>query len=96
MRKRLTQGAVVTLGLALSACAQFGGPQGDAAPVASVTTPVAWTRSDPAITASLRSLGRSAVPTYAVYHPDAITREPLILTELLTLEKMRLALESTQ
>ncbi len=55
-----------------------------------------WTRSDPAITASLRSLGRSAVPTYAVYHPDAITREPLILTELLTLEKMRLALESTQ
>ena len=49
MRKRFTQGAVVTLGLALSACAQFGGPQGDAAPVASVTTPVAWTRSDPAI-----------------------------------------------
>jgi thiol:disulfide interchange protein DsbD len=55
-----------------------------------------WTRSDPAITASLRSLGRSAVPTYAVYHPGAIVREPLIVTELLTLEKMRRALENTQ
>ena len=55
-----------------------------------------WSRSDPAITASLRSLGRSAVPTYAVYHPGAIVREPLIVTELLTLEKMRRALENTQ
>ncbi len=55
-----------------------------------------WTRNDPFVTASLRSLRRSAVPTYAVYHPDAIDREPLILTELLTLEKIRLALENTR
>ena len=53
MRKRFTPGAAVAcslaLSLALSGCAQFGGPQGDATPVASVTTPGAWTRSDPAI-----------------------------------------------
>lgn len=49
MDRRFTQTAVVALSLALSACAQFAGRHGDATPVASVTTPPAWTRSDPAI-----------------------------------------------
>ena len=51
-----------------------------------------WTRSDPAITESLRSLGRAAVPTYAIYHPGA-GGKPQILTELLTLEQIRQALQ---
>lgn len=52
-----------------------------------------WTRSDPAITTSLRSLGRAAVPTYAIYHPGQ-ENKPQILTELLTLEQIRQALQS--
>ena len=53
-----------------------------------------WTRSDPAITESLRSLGRAAVPTYAIYHPGA-GGKPHILTELLTLEQIRQALQNS-
>ncbi len=53
-----------------------------------------WTRSDPAITESLRSLGRAAVPTYAIYHPGA-GGKPHILTELLTLEQIRQALQKS-
>ena len=49
MDRRFTQTTVIALSLALSACAQFAGRQGDATPGASVTTPAAWTRSDPAI-----------------------------------------------
>ena len=52
-----------------------------------------WTRSDPAITASLRSLGRAAVPTYAVYRPGQ-SANPQVLTELLTLERIRQALQN--
>ncbi|MDO4795266.1 MAG: protein-disulfide reductase DsbD family protein [Brachymonas sp.] len=51
-----------------------------------------WTRSDPAITKSLRSLGRAAVPTYAIYHPGQADK-PQILTELLTLEQIEQALK---
>lgn len=51
-----------------------------------------WTRSDPAITESLRSLGRAAVPTYAIYHSGQ-DGQPQILTELLTLEQIEQALK---
>jgi len=51
-----------------------------------------WTRSDPAITESLRVLGRAAVPTYAIYHPGQADK-PHILTELLTLEQVEQALK---
>ncbi|MFT3848360.1 MAG: efflux transporter outer membrane subunit [Propionivibrio sp.] len=40
------------LGLALSACAPFAERPGDAAPVASLTAPAAWTRTDPALETS--------------------------------------------
>lgn len=40
-----------------------------------------WTRRDPAITAALNALGRSGVPTYAVYRADTA---PVVLTELLS------------
>lgn len=52
-----------------------------------------WTRSDPAITASLRSLGRAAVPTYAIYRPGQ-SANPQVLTELLTIEQIRRALQN--
>ena len=53
-----------------------------------------WTRSDPAITESLRSLGRAAVPTYAIYHPGKAGK-PQILTEVLTLEQIKQALQNS-
>ena len=49
--------------------------------------------SDPAITASLRSLGRAAVPTYAIYRPGQ-SANPQVLTELLTIEQIRRALQN--
>ena len=52
-----------------------------------------WTRSDPAITTSLRSLGRAAVPTYAIYRPGQ-SANPQVLTELLTIEQIRRALQN--
>jgi thiol:disulfide interchange protein len=41
-----------------------------------------WTRHDTAITQALAGLGRSGVPTYALYSPGE--SQPLVLTELLT------------
>ena len=41
-----------------------------------------WTRQDPAITAYLRSHGRSGVPLYVVYPPGGAT--PVVLPQLLT------------
>jgi thiol:disulfide interchange protein DsbD len=41
-----------------------------------------WTRQDPRITATLSSLGRNAVPVYALYVPGA--SEPQLLPEVLT------------
>ena len=41
-----------------------------------------WTRHDTAITQALAALGRSGVPTYALYSPGE--SQPLLLTELLT------------
>ncbi|UFS56118.1 thioredoxin family protein [Comamonadaceae bacterium M7527] len=38
-----------------------------------------WTKRDPAITAALNALGRSGVPTYAVYRAGAA---PVVLTEI--------------
>ena len=52
-----------------------------------------WTRKDPAIAASLRSLGRAAVPVYALYLPSAPDK-PHILSEILSLQAIRQILQS--
>ena len=44
-----------------------------------------WTRRDPAITAALTALGRSGVPVYVLYAPG---KAPLVLSELLSINKM--------
>ena len=41
-----------------------------------------WTRQDPRITAELATLGRNAVPVYAIYMPGG--EAPHLLPELLT------------
>ena len=51
-----------------------------------------WTRKDPAIAASLRSLGRAAVPVYALYLPSA-PEKPHILSEILSLQAIRQILQ---
>jgi thiol:disulfide interchange protein DsbD len=48
-----------------------------------------WTRRDPAITAALTALGRSGVPVY-VLHTQG--KAPLVLSELLSVSKMKEAL----
>ena len=48
-----------------------------------------WTRRDPAITAALTALGRSGVPVYVLYAPG---KAPLVLSELLSVGKMKEAL----
>lgn len=42
-----------------------------------------WTKRDPQLTATLAKLGRSGVPTYALYKPNQ-PNEPIILPEILT------------
>jgi thiol:disulfide interchange protein DsbD len=49
-----------------------------------------WTRRDPAITRQLAQLGRSGVPVYALY--GVKDGQPQVLSELLTVEKVRAAL----
>jgi thiol:disulfide interchange protein/DsbC/DsbD-like thiol-disulfide interchange protein len=48
-----------------------------------------WTRRDPAITQALQALGRSGVPVYVLYAPG---KTPLVLSELLSPDKVRAAL----
>ncbi len=48
-----------------------------------------WTRRDPAITAALTALGRSGVPVYVLYAPG---QTPLVLSELLSVSKVKEAL----
>lgn len=48
-----------------------------------------WTRRDPAITAALNALGRSGVPVYVLHAPG---QAPLVLSELLSVNKMQEAL----
>lgn len=48
-----------------------------------------WTRRDPAITAALSALGRSGVPVYVLQAPG---KPPQVLSELLSVRKMREAL----
>lgn len=48
-----------------------------------------WTRRDPAITAALTALGRSGVPVYVLHAPG---KAPLVLSELLSVNKMKQAL----
>lgn len=45
-----------------------------------------WTRRDPAITASLASLGRSGVPLYVLYAPG---RQPVVFSEILGVRELR-------
>ena len=49
-----------------------------------------WTRRDPAITQQLARLGRNGVPVYALYAPG--NAPPQLLSELLTVEQVRTAL----
>jgi len=49
-----------------------------------------WTRRDPEIARALTALGRSGVPTYAMYKPG---RPPELLPELLTPERVLAALD---
>lgn len=50
-----------------------------------------WTLRDPAITAALAQLGRSGVPVYVLYAPG---RPPLVLTEVLSVQEVRTALQT--
>lgn len=50
-----------------------------------------WTKRDPAITAALAALGRNGVPTYALYRPG---RDPIVMTELLSVNEVRAALSA--
>jgi len=48
-----------------------------------------WTRRDPAVTASLATLGRNGVPTYALHRPGKPT---LVLSEVLSVQEVQRAL----
>ncbi len=50
-----------------------------------------WTRRDPAITAALTALGRSGVPVYVLHAPG---NAPLVLSEVLSTNKVKEALDS--
>ena len=50
-----------------------------------------WTRRDPAITAALAQLGRNGVPVYVFYKAG---RAPLVLSEILSVQEVREAIES--
>ena len=45
-----------------------------------------WTRRDPAVTQALTALGRSGVPVYALYRPNAA---PVVLSELISVADVR-------
>jgi len=49
-----------------------------------------WTRRDPMITAELARLGRNGVPVYAIYRDG---QAPQVLSEVLSVEEVRTALE---
>ncbi len=46
-----------------------------------------WTNPDDEISKRLEALGRTALPVYAFYPPGGPTRDPVLLPEILTLEK---------
>lgn len=48
-----------------------------------------WTRRDPAVTQALNALGRSGVPVYALFRPNAA---PVVLSELISVDDVRTAL----
>jgi thiol:disulfide interchange protein DsbD len=50
-----------------------------------------WTRRDPAITLALEQLGRSGVPVYVLYQAG---HAPVVLSEILTVNDVRGALET--
>jgi thiol:disulfide interchange protein/DsbC/DsbD-like thiol-disulfide interchange protein len=49
-----------------------------------------WTRRDPAITAALAQLGRNGVPVYVFYKAG---RAPLVLSEILSVQEVREAID---
>lgn len=49
-----------------------------------------WTRRDPTITEALNALGRSGVPVYVLHRPG---REPLVLSEILSVPELLQALQ---
>ena len=50
-----------------------------------------WTRRDPAVTEALARLGRNGVPVYVLHGPG---RPPFVLSEILTAEEVRAALQT--
>ena len=52
-----------------------------------------WTRRDAAISAELGRLGRSGVPVYAVYGPGREAQAPRLLSEILSVDEVRRALD---
>ena len=50
-----------------------------------------WTRRDPAITAALAQLGRNGVPVYVFYKAG---RAPIVLSEILSVQEVRDAIET--
>jgi len=48
-----------------------------------------WTLRDPAVTESLKRLGRNSIPVYVLHAPG---RAPLLLSEVLSVEELRAAL----
>jgi thiol:disulfide interchange protein DsbD len=48
-----------------------------------------WTRRDAAITQALAAVGRNGIPTYVLYRPG---KQPLVLSELLSVKEVRAAL----
>lgn len=50
-----------------------------------------WSRRNPAITAALQELGRTGVPTYALYRPG---QQPIVMTELLQANALRTTVQA--
>jgi thiol:disulfide interchange protein/DsbC/DsbD-like thiol-disulfide interchange protein len=50
-----------------------------------------WTRRDPTVTDALARLGRNGVPVYVLHAPG---RDPLVLSEILTVDEVRRALQT--
>jgi len=50
-----------------------------------------WTRRDPDVTEALARLGRNGVPVYVLHAPG---RPPVVLSEILTAEEVRSAVQA--
>jgi thiol:disulfide interchange protein DsbD len=54
-----------------------------------------WTNGDPEITQFLKEHGRAGVPMYLVYPAGRRDQEPVVLPELITVQTVLEALDST-